>query len=154
MKLTYLPKDDSVIKIIATCTYNEWLRSNPKASVERMTSILSSRVESTTVPLTIVAFDENGAPIGFANLTKTDMQTRTDLTPWMGGVYVSPEFRGKGIGSAICKRIEEEARRLGFSKAYLVTKDKQNLYSRLGWKTISVEQYNGMEVTVMELSIL
>jgi N-acetylglutamate synthase-like GNAT family acetyltransferase len=154
MKIVYLPKDDELIKTLATWIYNEWLRSNPDASIDRMISILSARAGSVKVPLTVVALNDEGHPIGVANLTESDMKTRTDLTPWLGGVYVPPESRGKGVGSALCKRIENEAKRLDFSKAYLFTKNQQRLYSKLGWKTISVEQYKNMEVTVMELQLV
>jgi predicted N-acetyltransferase YhbS len=154
MKIIYLPRDENIIRTLATWIYNEWLQSNPNASVERMVSILFTRADSIRVPLTVVALSEQGVPIGVGNLTEADMKTRADLSPWMSGLYVSPEARGKGVGSALCRRIEQEAVRLGVPKIFLFTKDQQSLYSRLGWKTISEEKYDGIDVSVMELSLL
>jgi hypothetical protein len=53
----------------------------------------------------------------------------------------------------MCKRIADESRRLGFKTIYLYTKDRQPLYSKLGWKPIFTEQYNGDQVTVMALDL-
>lgn len=103
--------------------------------------------------MTLIALNESGIPIGVANLTSSDMKSRMDLSPWLGGVYVVPTERGKGIAMDLCRRIEDEAKRLGFSTLYLFTKDKQRLYSKLGWKVLSIEQYNGNQVTVMELNL-
>jgi N-acetylglutamate synthase-like GNAT family acetyltransferase len=66
---------------------------------------------------------------------------------------VPPEFRGMGIASELCKRIEYEALRLGYLNLYLFTKDQMSLYSRMGWETMSVEEYKGMNVTIMKKEI-
>jgi predicted N-acetyltransferase YhbS len=153
MRIHYLAADDSLIKTLATWIYREWLQNNPEASVARMCSILSQRVESTQIPLTLVSFSDQGHPIGVVSLTKVDMQSRADLSPWLSGLYVLPEYRRTGVGAEMCKRIADESRRLGFKTIYLYTKDRQPLYSKLGWKPIFTEQYNGDQVTVMALDL-
>lgn len=153
MRIEYLPKNESVIRTVATWIYNEWLQDNPSASIERMVNLLNERAESTIVPLSLVAFNANGIPVGVGSLTIADMKTHTDLTPWLSGVYVAPEERSRGVGAALCKGIGEEARRLGYPRAYLFTKDRQSFYSKLGWQRLFDEQYFGSEVTVMALEL-
>jgi hypothetical protein len=41
--------------------------------------------------------------------------------------------------------------RLGVKTAYLFTPDQENLYARLGWKTILREEYRGEQVAIMKL---
>lgn len=118
MNITYLPKDDGLIKTVATWLYNEFGHINPGASLERAITRLSARAESLEVPLTVVAFNFEGAPIGTASLFEENMDTRADLTPWLASVYVIPEERGKRIGVALCERIKDEMVRLGFNRAY------------------------------------
>src|SRR5205823_1666925 len=101
MKIITLPKDERIIRTVATWFYNEWAKLNPDASVDKMAAGLVVRAEATQIPLTIIALDVNGTPVGAANLTPTDMQSHKELTPWMSGVYVLPEYRGRGIGSAL-----------------------------------------------------
>jgi predicted N-acetyltransferase YhbS len=150
MRISLLPKNSQIIKQLAEWFYAEWLSSNPQASVEKMEATLALRAESTTVPLTAVCFDEYETLVGSASLTVCDMKSHPELTPWLGGVFVAPHARGRGIASSLCTRIEAEAQRLGYSKLFLFTKDKMPLYSKLGWSVRSVEEYTGMTVTIME----
>ncbi len=82
------------------------------------------------------------------------MKQRLELSPWLGAVYILPQARGNGIASLLCNQIEKELKRLSFSKAYLFTVDKQKLYDKAGWKTLSTEiLMNGKKATIMELQI-
>lgn len=150
MNYSLIPNDPDVIRTIATWIYEEWLKPNPDASIEKIITLLSQRIDSTKVPLTIVAFEDDGTPVGTASLTELDMKSHPELTPWLGAVYVSNAARGRGIASELCKRIEKEAKSLGHSILYLFTKDQVSLYSNMEWKIKYTEEYRGMNVTVME----
>jgi predicted N-acetyltransferase YhbS len=139
-----------VIRQLAEWFYSEWLSTNPQASIDKMEATLSLRAESNSVPLTMVCFDEDKALVGSASLTVCDMKSHPELTPWVGSVYVASSARGRGIAFQLCFRIEAEANRLGYSKIYLFTKDKMPLYLKLGWSIKCTEEYNGMQVTIME----
>jgi GNAT superfamily N-acetyltransferase len=52
------------------------------------------------IPMTIIALDD-GEPIGTAALTDHDMETHRELSPWLGGVYVVPAARGRGVARAL-----------------------------------------------------
>jgi N-acetylglutamate synthase-like GNAT family acetyltransferase len=71
----------------------------------------------------------------------------------MASVYVTPERRRQGIGSALVVRIAEEARAMGIERLYLYTPDKEAFYKRLGWHTLEQTQYRGYLVSVMALSL-
>jgi N-acetylglutamate synthase-like GNAT family acetyltransferase len=75
-------------------------------------------------------------------LVAHDMDSRPQLTPWLAGVFVEPQCRGKGIGSALVRRIEAEARSLGVSTLYLYTPHTEFLYERLGWSVIERCEYH------------
>jgi GNAT superfamily N-acetyltransferase len=72
-----------------------------------------------------------------------------DLTPWMASVFVTPEARGRGIGSRLVTFAEEEALKRGVSVLYLFTPNKQRMYARLGWTPIEKVEYRGEHVTIM-----
>jgi N-acetylglutamate synthase-like GNAT family acetyltransferase len=78
------------------------------------------------------------------------MTTHTHLPYWLGAVYVTKEFRNRGIGTALVKRATAKARELGVQILYLHTPDKASLYSRLGWIEIEQCSYSGHEVTIMK----
>lgn len=62
----------------------------------------------------------------------------------MKRLYVRPDYRGKGIASALVKRILEDASELGYTSIYLDTlsslTDAVRLYQKMGFERI--ESYN------------
>ena len=75
--------------------------------------------------------------------------SRPQLAPWLAGVFVKPQCRGKGIGSELVRRIEAEARSLGVSTLYLYTPHTESLYERLGWSVTERCEYRNTNVVVM-----
>ena len=71
-----------------------------------------------------------------------------------GGVFVLPDHRNKGVASALCKAIKEEARVMGISSLYLFTPDQQGLYERLGWRAIEAAQWRGLCGSLMVADIV
>ncbi|MGC1323725.1 MAG: GNAT family N-acetyltransferase, partial [Candidatus Udaeobacter sp.] len=57
--------------------------------------------------------------------------------------------RGRGMGSALVRRIEAEARSLGVSTLYLYTPHTESLYERLGWSVTERCEYRNTNVVVM-----
>ena len=100
------------------------------------------------LPIAWLAHDGDRAA-GTASLRASDLPGREDLTPWLGGVYVAPAFRGRGIASALCRTVEQRARELGFNRLYLFTLDKRALYEHLGWHTIERAAWRGHDADLM-----
>jgi GNAT superfamily N-acetyltransferase len=82
-------------------------------------------------------------------LVANDMDTRKELTPWLAGVYVAPEHRRQGIGSALVARAVDCAERLGVPRLYLYTPGAERMYSRLGWSPMERVKYRGSDVLIM-----
>jgi GNAT superfamily N-acetyltransferase len=64
-------------------------------------------------------------------------------------LFVLPQFRGLGIAKQLIHRVIQLAKRLGYSTLYLWTEDKQNMYSRMGWKVFENTEYAGAKITIM-----
>jgi len=91
------------------------------------------------------------AIVGVAALKLHEM---FDLYPdkkfWLGGVFVAPEFRGRGFGSALALKIVEIARSKGVTALHLQTQDLTGgLYAKLGWETIEQVHYKGYDALLM-----
>lgn len=100
-------------------------------AVERFRA--SARIDD--IPMTLVASVEN-KPVGMVSLWANDFSSRPDLTPWLASLYVHPDYRGHGYAQALVKRVEEEARKQGYSWIHLVTGQSESLYDRLGWSVL------------------
>lgn len=90
------------------------------------------------IPLTWVS-TINGAPVGMVSLLEEEHEDYTDLTPWVAGMYVVPEFRRQGIASKLMKNLHREAIDLGFQTLHLSTPDMDALYEKNGWEIINNE---------------
>ena len=147
MKVHYLADHPEVVTKLAISLHGEWGHL-PGNSIDGRIHQLHLQQQRSALPCAFVAFEgENLA--GSASFVEHDMITHPEWFPWLASVYVWPEFRRRGIGSALTERVVEEARALGHSRIYLFTTDQQRLYLRLGWREVVTEVYNTRQVTVM-----
>ena len=80
---------------------------------------------------------------------RSDLDSRPDLSPWLGGLYVEPAFRGRGHAARLVCEVEEAARAASVSTLWLYTLNAEALYLRLGWQHAGVEQEDGRDVLLM-----
>lgn len=132
--------------------WQEWGHHDPGGSLESWTEALRARTCRDRVPATFIAFEDT-RPVGSAALVEHDMDTRRDLGPWLAGVFVLPDCRGRGIASALCCHAAEAARGFGVTRLYLYTNGAERLYESLGWHPFGREPYEGRTVTLMHLDL-
>jgi predicted N-acetyltransferase YhbS len=101
------------------------------------------------IPMTVVALDGGWEAVGTAALTEHDMETHRELSPWLGGVYVIPAARHRGVASALVRNLMDRAADFGIRDLYLYTNGAEGLYQKLDWRALSREPYMGREVTIM-----
>jgi GNAT superfamily N-acetyltransferase len=152
MRIEYLADVPEWVPVIAKWHHDQWSYMNPGRSLAERITEYQAKHGRAQIPTTVVAFWKDHA-VGSAALIEHDMDTHLELTPWLASVFVSPEHRGRGIGSALVRRIEEEAVGLGIEVLYLFTPDRESLYARLHWKVMFREKYRGEQVTVMKRRI-
>src|ERR1700722_16705536 len=63
----------------------------------------SISADAAGIPLTLVAVSHDGKYVGKGSIIARDLAHRRyrDLGPWVGGLCVLPDFRGKGIGKRL-----------------------------------------------------
>jgi predicted N-acetyltransferase YhbS len=152
MKLDYLAHHLDCVSELASWHHEEWASLNPGQSLLHRVAELEQCKAGLEIPTTLVALEEN-RPLGSASLIQCDMDTRPGQSPWLASVFVAPQFRGRGIGSALVRRAIEEAARMTYPMLYLFTPDRESFYRRLGWETVSREEYRGVHVVVMQLQL-
>jgi GNAT superfamily N-acetyltransferase len=144
------PLADHVERVptIARWHHAEWNRLNPALTLEAREARIRKRANRGGIPTTLVALVEDELA-GSASLVEDDMDTHPELTPWLASVYVPPEFRRRGVASALTRAIEAQAAREGVETLWLWTPDQERLYARLGWTMVAREPYRGVEATIM-----
>ncbi|MBN1812726.1 MAG: GNAT family N-acetyltransferase [Anaerolineae bacterium] len=149
MKVKHLAAHLDAVPTLAAWVYDQWGHwMSPATTPETLCREFERRAVQGRIPETFVAM-EDGVPVGTASLVAHDLAERMDLSPWLAAVYVAPEFRNQGVGSALVRAVMDETLALGVEELYLFTPDKMSFYSRLGWKVLEHREHHGTDVTVM-----
>lgn len=86
--------------------------------------------------------------IGTCALLRNDLNSRQDLCPWLGCLYVDPEHRGNRLGALLLNHAVREAARKGYPYLYLTT-DLEGYYEKYGWNHVS--EAIGIGGTIMKV---
>jgi GNAT superfamily N-acetyltransferase len=92
---------------------------------------------------------EDSRALGTPALRLYDLPGRKDFSPWLGGVYVAPEFRNRGVAGSLCRVVEAHASELGFQQLYLFTLDQHAPLLTSGWRTTESSWWNGHAIDIM-----
>jgi predicted N-acetyltransferase YhbS len=128
--------------------WDEWGAEDPGGSDESWTQALQAQAGRGDVPSVWLAFLD-GAAVGSVTLIESDMDTREDLSPWLGGLYVIPACRRRGVGRRLVRTCESAAATLGYPVLYLHTVSP-GYYAALGWVAVSEQHYRGEDVVIMQ----
>ena len=133
MKISSLENYPEFIEILAPWVAEHWQPILTQETVESRAAKFRAHLNHDTLPIAWVAHS-GGEFLVQRALRVHDLPGHENLTPWLGGVYVAPEFRNNGVGTALCSTVEQQAKTLfDISTLYLFTLDKQAWYKNLGW---------------------
>lgn len=92
----------------------------------------------------------NGDAAGTCLLVPSEIEPAHSVSPWLAGLFVSPEHRRHGVGTALVRAIEDEARARGHRALFLYTTDAIGYYERLGWTVRDRVEWLGYPTALME----
>lgn len=133
---------------LARYHHAQWAALNPGRSLQQRIDFYRTCLGPAPIPSMHVAIG-NGLLLGSASLVAHDMDTRTDLTPWLASVYVLPAWRCRGVAGALISQVARQARCLGVPRLYLYTPEQQAFYAKRGWRALENCVYHDCEVTIM-----
>lgn len=153
-RLVYLSDHRQLVPVCASWAFDTWGKYNASYTLDKRIESFTQHCNKDQIPLTILALNEDGVPIGMASLRSND-GIRPDLSPWLGSVFVDPPFRSRGIATRLVQEIGNIARGLGFKSIYLLTYEETlpRWYATLGWDERGVDVCHGNPVTVMQISV-
>lgn len=148
IELVNLRARPDLLAEIAQYHHQEWQYLNPGYALEDRISAMAAYLDDGSVPSMWLAL-ESGELRGTAAVIACDMDTRSDLSPWLASVFVLPRYRRQGTGSTLATKVACEVQAAGYPEIFLFTPDQAQLYARLGWREFSREDYRGTRVSVM-----
>jgi GNAT superfamily N-acetyltransferase len=146
--IEYLADHPEFIPIIGRWHYRQWAPLKPGKSVQTWIAELRELCGKGQIPSAFVAILKS-EPVGSALLiaTETDHQGRPE--PRLASLFVPPEHRKRGIGSALVRRVVEEAGALGVRRLFLITEDAELFYRRLDWSVFERTTHFGCNATIL-----
>ncbi|QDG75498.1 GNAT family N-acetyltransferase [Labrenzia sp. PHM005] len=121
-------------QITAEWRWNAFMQDSIYTRADAVDFDVQSASSEDLIPTVLVLLEEQ-TPAGMVTLCLNDVEHRPDLNPWLAGLYVEPEFRGKGYGSRLVDELEALARSAGENRLYLYTPNAEGFYMKAGWET-------------------
>ena len=149
MEISYLVEHREFVAPLAAALLEQWRSITPELTLADRIAKVEGHLNRDVLPIAWVAHSQ-GQPIGTAALRIHDLEERSDLTPWLGGMWVLPQHRQRGIGAALCSVVEKKARSLGHDELFLFTLDKQAWYAALGWESREAARWRDHPCTIMQ----
>lgn len=92
----------------------------------------------------------DGVLCGTCLLVPSEIDPCHEVSPWLAGLYVAEAYRGRGVGSALVRAIEAQARMRGYQRLYLYTDTAIDLYAALGWSIVERVDWKGYPTALMQ----
>lgn len=147
--LALLADRPDAIEALARGYETEWPDWYGRASA---TGDLAERSRHTGLPLGVVAFC-GGRAIGTCALTAQSGPEPSPLTPWIGGLWVAPDARRRGVASALVAYATDKAREQGFGAVHALTAEAEEVFRRLGWEAIARRLIDGQDYRVLRITL-
>ena len=148
----------SLAPILAYWAYGEWYRSRPLDFYTVLKAYRSRAAGSDASRILIALVDT--LPAGMVSLRERDLFSRPDLSPWLSSLYVAPDMRCRGIGSALIENLCERSKTLGYARLFLFLNHGHALtlkdyYMKRGWSFSGVAPDNdGNDTDIMQKQLV
>ncbi len=134
MDIAFLADHIEHVPQLAAWFHNEWSHLYPTRTLVEVEASMRERAVKNQLPLALVALESHQLR-GTVCLKIHDMDSRTELSPWLAGLFVAPDHRRRGIGAQLLGAIEDQALALGITSLYLYTPAAEQFYLAHGWRT-------------------
>ena len=135
---------------VADRIWNEWWRPHGHL-FQVVTDFFDELPEARGIPFCLVAHDV-GKYVGSVLGLVSDLDERPELSPWVGALWVEPEFRQQGVAGALVKEALNEVFAVGHEVAFLcATTEKRMMYQNQGWRLLEAKVGEG-ELDVFEFN--
>jgi GNAT superfamily N-acetyltransferase len=136
LKIYPLSERKSLYPILAYWSYNNWYLTR-NVPFKLVMQEYKRRAELEALPCSFVAFWDE-LPVGMVSIKETDMLRRQELSPWLSALYVSPEYRERGVGTELIRAVLNYCSYKGFKRIFLFIDCRfmnklENYYRTRGW---------------------
>ena len=119
-------------EIVVNWLYKEWGHKNSYQFWSDW--IKYSKDENSTFQTFVIS--DNGKLVGTYGIMPIDLQSRQDLTPWIGNLFIDYKYRTNSLKyfSALHEHCNTLCRNLNLTKVYVFTPHSSIVFKRYGFK--------------------
>ena len=158
MQIKFLADYPHFAEPLADYHYQEWKDILPWWTHAAALEELRDHTQRRTIPTTLIAIEGDqllgSASLVHEDLTEEDLPGLAALTPWLASVFVVPDRRGQGMGSALVEAVTDLAQSLKVPRLHLFTAGQEAFYTRLGWSVLRQVEHHGQPGVVMFKELL
>ena len=152
MQFDLLVRQPQYLNQIATWYYQEWGAQTPNYQLQDAIDELTTYLNAQN-PTALIAIDGDRVA-AVAQLKHHEIPALSDKKHWLGGVYVSADYRGQGLAAKLVRYALEHAQQQGIEQLYLQTSHADGgLYRRLGFLPLAPYQNHGQQVLLMHYPV-
>lgn len=150
MQITLLADHPEHIEMLAPPAFEYWQQYGFPGTLADRHQKLRDHCQREHLPIAWVAHAGDQV-LGTIALRLHDLPDYPEFSPWLGGLFVLPQYRQRGVGAALCQTVEQFAlTERGVQILYLFTLDRQDWYASLGWSALQPCEYAGHPGTIMQ----
>ena len=150
-QIAFLRDQPQHLPTIAEWIHRQWW-SETDTPIGAIEDWLSTHLGESGFPATFVAI-EGGEVIGSVTLHETEAEDRSSYRPYLGALFVKPDYRGRGLAQALVRAVEAHALHLGHATLYLNAADATaGLYEKLGWQVVE-RGYGRKRLNILQRSL-
>lgn len=150
LNISFLAECPDEANNIAIWYYDEWAQHAPDVTLDMvLKNVREKAANSSEFPMALVCHIGE-VLVGALELKIRENKHYLDYEHWVGGVYTHPDYRGKGIASALLTRAKQQASAVGVHRLYLQC-DHQlvSFYTQHGFTKLHVAA-NDLSISIMQ----
>jgi GNAT superfamily N-acetyltransferase len=152
VRIALLADHPDLIPAVGHLRWQDWGHAPEPTELSWWVDITARESGSADLPVTFVAVDATGSAAGAVGLDHFEPPERRDRSPWVMGMIVRPELRGRGIGRLLLGALRARVADDGYERLWVATGDDAvGFYQACGWTV--AETFDRPHEKVIVLSI-
>ena len=150
IEIVHLEEVPEAVDPLAEVFWREWGIADG-LTLDQVTARVEACRRGDALPLALVARDGHTLA-GSVALLCDAIVTGSAPGPWLGSLWVHPEFRRHGVGAMLIAAAERRAGSLGLTDLYAATSTAVRLFERAGWTRFEEFQHGRELLTVFHMN--